>query len=189
MRVADFCWLCMVVENPLDGKTYFFIDKYLSFGSSISCKIFQDFSDSVAWLVKYHTRRNLVSYLDYYFFAALLAAACNQQISKFLDICKLINFPIALDKTFWASTLLTFLGLLINTRTQTVSIPADKIEKAKKLISIIISKKKTTVLSLQQLTGFLNFLCRVVVPGCTFMRRIYSQFNSELKPHYHVRVT
>ena len=189
MRVADFCWLLMVAESPLDGKNYFFVDKCLSFGSSISCKIFQDFSDSVAWLVKFQTRKNLVNYLDDYFFAALLAASCNQQINKFLEICEKIKFPVALDKTFWATTLLVFLGLLINTKTQTVSIPVDKIERAKDLVLAVIKKKKTTVLTLQQLTGFLNFLCRVVVPGCTFMRRIYSQFNSELKLHYHMRVT
>ena len=43
IRVADFMILLMVAECPNDGKIYWFVDKCLPFGSSISCRIFQDF--------------------------------------------------------------------------------------------------------------------------------------------------
>ena len=39
LRVSDFCLLLMKAESPLDGRTYFFIEKALSFGSSISCAV------------------------------------------------------------------------------------------------------------------------------------------------------
>ena len=92
-------------------------------------------------------------------------------------------------KTHWGTTTLTFLGLLIDTVRQIVAIPADKVERAKKLISEIVSSKKTTVLKLQKLCGFLNFLCKCIVPGRAFTRRIYTYFNSSMKPHHHVNVT
>ena len=56
------------------------------------------------------------------------------------------------------------------------------------LIQEIISKKKTTVKALQKLFGFLNFLCRCIVPGRAFTRRIYSYFSSNMLPHHHLRV-
>ena len=38
--VSDFMLLVMKAENPLYGKIYFFMDKCLPFGASISCAIF-----------------------------------------------------------------------------------------------------------------------------------------------------
>ena len=45
-------FLCMRARNPDDGKLYIFVDKCLSFGGSISCRLFQDFSNSIAYIVK-----------------------------------------------------------------------------------------------------------------------------------------
>ena len=117
---------------------------------------------------------------------------CNAQVQSFLDLCERINFPVSLDKTFWGTTRLTFLGLLIDTIAQMLAIPEDKILKGKVLIDEIIHKKKVTVHKLQSLCGFLNFLGRSVVPGRTFTRRIYAAYslkNCVLKSHHHVRVT
>ena len=49
--------------------------------------------------------------------------------------------------------------------------------------------KKTTICELQQLSGFLNFLCRAVVPGHAFTRGLYHYIkNSKFKPHHHIRI-
>ena len=37
MKVDQFCLLIMKARSPLDGKIYFFVDKCLPFGVSISC--------------------------------------------------------------------------------------------------------------------------------------------------------
>ena len=46
-------WYLMVIKatHPVSKKTYFFVDKCLPFGSSISSAIFQDVSDAIAFLV------------------------------------------------------------------------------------------------------------------------------------------
>ena len=43
MSKKDWPLLLMKTTNPKDGKTYFFVDKCMPFGSSISCAIFQRF--------------------------------------------------------------------------------------------------------------------------------------------------
>ena len=146
IRPSQFCLLLLKAKSPFDGKYYYFVDKCLPFGASISCSHFQRFSDSIAHLAQYRSGGNRpVNYLDDYLFAAYLKSLCNQLIQEFLDICKEINFPVSLDKTYWASSMLTFLGLLINLENQTVSIPADKVIRAKVLVEDILSSKKTTV--------------------------------------------
>ena len=129
-----------------------------------------------------------VNYLDDFLFAALTKALCDGQLNVFFEICEKINFPVALDKTVTATSVIMFLGLLIDTVAQIISIPVDKVNKAKELIEHILGNKKTTVKMLQKVCGHLNFLCRRIVPGRAFTRRLYSYFSSAMKPHYHVRV-
>ena len=108
-----------------------------------------------------------------------------------MDVCDLISFPVSLEKTYWATNKLVFLGLLIDTINQCVSIPVDKVLKAVSLIESIIGKesRKVTLNQLQKVCGFLNFLGRCVIPGRAFTRRLYYYTaNDKLKPHHHIRV-
>ena len=65
----------------------------------------------------------------------------------------------------------------------------DKIKKALDLIHTFLNKKKATVKEFQKLCGSLNFLCRCIVPGRAFVRRLYLSKISHLKPHHHVKIT
>ena len=191
IRILDWRYLVMKVVSPIDGKTYYFVDKCLPFGASISCSHFQRFSNAVKHIVQYRTKRSLVNYLDDYFFAALMKLICNCQVQEFLKMCEEIDFPVSMEKTFWATTKLTFLGLLIDTLNQCVCIPIEKVNKAVLLIESIINKKskKVTLNQLQKVCGFLNFLGRCVIPGRAFTRRLYTYTSSDkLKPHHHIRV-
>ena len=192
MNKKSWCYLILKATHPVTGKMYYFVDKCLPFRASISCAIFQEFSNSIAFLVTNRTQRPLVNYLDDFFFAALIKALCDGQVQVFLDICKLICFPVSLEKTFWGTQQLTFLGLLIDTISQKICIPLDKLDKAMEMIDYMLNKKhkKITLHNLQKLTGFLNFLCRCIVPGRTFLRRLYSLgSNEKLLPHHHIRIS
>ena len=49
---------------------------------------------------------------------------------------------MALEKTFWATTTLTFLGFLIDTVKQLVLVPVETVDRAIDLIDTMLSKKK-----------------------------------------------
>ena len=101
-------YLVMFATSPLDGKDYYFVDKCLPFGASISCAHFQAFSDAIAFLVKFKTSKRIINYLDDYFFAAICKYLCDQQVQTFIELCNEIRFPVSLEKTFWGSTRWTF---------------------------------------------------------------------------------
>ena len=61
-------------------------------------------------------------------------------------------------KTFWSCQILVFLGFLINTLEQTISVPIEKVQKAVLKLTELYTSIKTMVLKVQQLTGLLN-LC------------------------------
>ena len=182
-------FLVMKAFHPETNKVYYFIDKCMPFGAAISCAIFQCFSDAVAHVVTYLTKRDNINYLDDFFFAALQTSNCNQQVECFLQVCDRINFPVSMEKTFWATTRIVFLDLLIDTVLQMIFIPIAKVERALELVRRLKDKKKTKLKTLQKLAGFLNFLGKSIVPGRAFTRRLYAHMPGELKPHHHLKIT
>lgn len=141
----------------------------------------------MAHIVQHTIGAEIDWYLDDFFFVDGKLAVCNEQVNSFLEICVQINFPVSPEKTLWGSQIMTFLGLLINTLRQLVTIPVEKREKALMSISKVVRSKKIKVLELQKLTGLLNFLCRAIVPGRVFTRRMYAKYHG-MKQYHHVRV-
>ena len=127
LKIKDFRYLVMKAEHPVTGRIYYFVDKCLPFGSSISCSHFQTISNAIAHVVAARNKKATLNYLDDFFFVALLKWLCNSQINTFLEVCKEIKFPVALEKTYWGTTVLVFLGLLLDSERQLVCIPKKKL--------------------------------------------------------------
>ena len=172
-------WLIMKAQDPQTNKWMYFIDKCLPFGASISCALFQKFSDALCYITEIKTNSIglITNYLDDFLFIALLLMRCNYLIQSFLDICGRIGVPIALEKTEWGSEMTIFLGILLDGRFLRLGIPLDKRDRAIQMLEDIIRKKKATVKELQCLCGYLNFLCRAVFPGQAFVRRMYAKYS------------
>ena len=80
---CDWFLLTMKAYHPITGKVYYFIDKCLPFGSSINCKIFQEFSNAISFIVEHRTKKPNINYLDDFLFVAMLKAICDQQLQAF----------------------------------------------------------------------------------------------------------
>ena len=192
--------LVMRVQHPVTKVWYYFIDKCLPFGSSRSCKIFQDFSDALRFLAEYRmirkavTNPRLTNYLDDFLFLAACINRCTKTLVIFLEVCDQIGCPIAEEKTEWPQPILTFLGTLLNGVSKTLSIPMDKIQKTRQMLRTAIQAKKVTIKFVQQITGMLNFLNRAIVPGRAFTRGMYAKLKihksdgSLLQQHHHVHL-
>ena len=65
-----------------------------------------------------------------------------------------------MDKTFWGTNCVTFLGLLLDSQHQVVCIPADKISRALEMIDSFMKKgvKKVTVLQVQKLDSSISYV-------------------------------
>ena len=188
--------LILKAWHPITNQEFFFVDKVLPFGSRKSCFLFQAFSNGLHHILEFVTARRftVTNYLDDFLFVAEDETTCNQMVRSFLVICEQIGCPVSLEKTEWASQLIQFLGITINGRTFTLSIPEEKRLKAVNLINWILAKKTVTVKLIQRLTGVLNFLNRAIVPGRTFTRSMYNklkirdQAGNLLKGYHHVKV-
>ena len=101
LRPDQLQWLISKVTHPITKIIYYFIDKCLPFGASISCAIFQAFSYALRHLLEWRTKmsNNITNYLDDYLFLAYTLALCNWMIEQFLALCEEIGCPINGDKT------------------------------------------------------------------------------------------
>ena len=150
----------------------------MPFGSSISCAHFQAFSNAIAHVMRVKTNKDNVNYLDDFLFIALMSWLCNQQVQIFLDICEKIRFPVSMEKMCYATKIITFLGMLIDTVNQLVLIPQDKIIKALEQIDGMLKskKRKTTIVQIP-------FLMRLYGSLSGFKTR-----NNKLRNHHHVKL-
>ena len=114
IKPSDWRWLVMMARHPISGNKYYFYDKALPFGHSISYSNFQRVSNAIQWIFKHKTGKKANNYLDDFLFATLLQTYCNQLVEKFLEICSMIKFPVAMEKTVWATQDIIFLGMLLN---------------------------------------------------------------------------
>ena len=146
--------------------------------------------NAASHIVMVMVKRVNINYLDDYLFVAATRRQCNLQVNKFIEVCETICFPVAKEKTEWATEILVFLGLLIDCVNRRISIPKEKITRTLEFIEQLLSSKKhkATILQIQRLAGYLNFLCKAIVPGRTYTRRLYSLVSKNLMPHHHVKV-
>ena len=82
-------------------------------------------------------------------------------------------YQIALDKLEGPTTVLTFLGLELDSRLLEVRLPAVKLAELHVLISSWLGRRACTRKELESLVGHLGFACKVVQPGKTFLRHMF----------------
>ena len=170
LKLKFYKLLILKANHPISGKTYFFVEKNLVFGISISCSHFHRFSESLRHMFEHLVGATMIctAYLDDYLFYTPSEVTCNNRLREFLSLCQRIGVPTSLEKTEWALEIITSLGVNFNGRLKVLMIPEEKRNKALNWLKYSLNKKKATVKELEQLTGLLNFLGRAIIPGRAF---------------------
>jgi hypothetical protein len=188
--------LCPVHPDEFDLLGICFNDRYwvqkmLPQGCSISPAIFEKFSTALQFAVSKHGKsNNLDHYLDDFFFAGKSSTNdCLELMSAFEYVCNDIRIPINKNKSEGPVTILTYLGLEIDTVLMEIRVPEDKIIKAKNIISEVLTKNKITLTVLQSILGILNFFTKAIPVGRTFNCRLYQAQTQAKLPHHFVRLT
>jgi len=68
----------------------------------------------------------------------------------------------------------SFAGIEFDTSNMAIRLPLKKLQKARDLVQTAIAQKSLSLLELQRITGYLNFVSIVVPLGRTFLRRLYN---------------
>lgn len=167
----------------------FYYDRCLPMGARSSCSLFESFSSAIEFIIKRKGVSEMVHYLDDFLFIHPTRQGCLGALNEFRRVCAEIGVPLAEDKTVGPSQKLEFLGFEIDTCSQIVSLPKEKLVKGKEIISALLSKNKCSLKDLQKLTGFLGFASTVVLPGRVYLNRFYAAMAKLRESWHHIRTT
>ena len=175
-----------------DKHYSYFVDTRLPFGSKSSPGIFHRITQAVRRMMELRGFQ-VVVYLDDFLIIAPTLAQCQDGYNTLSTLLCDLGFQLSQHKLVPPCQSLVFLGVLIDTVTLTVSLPEDKLIQLKGEIKIFLSKTWSSKRQLQQLAGRLNWACKVVYGGRTFLRRVLDQMNTlpspasrcHLSPEFH----
>ena len=97
-----------------------------------------------------------------------------------------LGVPLASDKTVGPSQVVIYLGIEIDSVSQTIRLPSDKFQELMAKLEDWKDKRKCTKRELLSLIGSLSFACKVVKPGRIFLRRLIDLSTTVSKLSHHI---
>eukprot|EP00111_Clytia_hemisphaerica_P012350 TCONS_00036275-protein len=122
--------------------------------------------------------KDVVVYLDDFIVIGKTQEECEAAYMTLRSLLLELGFTISPSKLVPPCQKLVFLGVEIDTVKLTLSLSAKKLAYLKVFLQSFRSKTRTTKRQLQQLAGRLNWACKVVFGGRTFLRRILDLMNT-----------
>lgn len=155
----------------------YMVDTRLPFGSSSSPGIFHRLTQSIRRMM---ARRGyvVVVYLDDFLVIGKTQAECQQAYDILCSLLLDLGFELSSKKLVPPCQELVFLGILINCKDLTLKLPEEKLSQLRSELSLYLTRTRATKRQLQQLAGRLNWACKVVFGGRTFLRRVLDMMNT-----------
>lgn len=177
----------MLLGMSWRGVTY--IDGALPFGLRSAPKLFTAVADAFMWALGGRDIVHAIHYLDDFLIVGPpLSTECGRALKESLVLCDRLGFPIAPHKVEGPQSKLTFLGIQIDTESETLALPGEKLDRLKQAIFDWRSKKYCKKRELLSLIGQLQHACRVVRSGRTFLRRMIDLSSSARDMDHWVRL-
>ena len=143
------------------------------FGLASACQLWESVATALQWILKKQLLiRFLLHYVDDYFLVSNTKVHADTQLAAILHLCKLLGVTISMKKLVYPCKRLSFLGIGIDIPSWTIFLETDRLTFLQNTFTTWSTKTHTTVRELQSLCGYLNFCCRVIRQGRTFLRRI-----------------
>jgi hypothetical protein len=130
----------------------------------------------------------VISYLDDFLILESSQERCQEAHDCLLELLQRLGFEINFDKVVPPCQALTFLGVFIDSRNRTLSLPEDKLGKLQTLLHDWQCRRKVTKRELQHLVGKLSWAARVVRGGRTFLRRLIDLSCKLQRAHHRIRL-
>ena len=166
-----------------------YADRSLPFGLRSAPKIFTAFADAVTWAVHRRGVRFVLHYLDdFLFLGAPGSSEATTAIHLANEVFTNAGIPVATHKTEGPSTILAFLGILLDTELFQLRLPVEKLERLRDMVHVWQARKSCTRKDLESFVGHLAHAATVIRPGRIFLRSLFSLLSMASKPHHYIRL-
>ena len=179
-------------DRPLLGvrwKDQMYVDKMLPFGLRSAPKIFTAVADALEWCIRRRGVQHVEHYLDdFATYGPPQSTECQQNVDIIKSVCDELGVPLAEDKLEGPTTKLTLLGIEIDTVSATLRLPEAKLNKLQREVAEWAQKRSCTRKELESFIGTLQFACRVIPAGRSFLRHMIASLSQAKAPHHHIRL-
>ncbi|XP_072254328.1 uncharacterized protein, partial [Pyxicephalus adspersus] len=182
--------LCMrLLGCKWDGGYY--VDRCLPMGCSVSCALFEKFSTFLEWVVRTVAEvDSVIHYLDdFLLIGPAESGVCRVLLATLQHVAETFGVPLAGEKTEGPTTVLTFLGIELDTVVMECRLPLAKLDGLRGDVSRALERRKMRLQEVQSLLGKLNFACRVIRMGRIFCRRLAAATAGVRAPSHFVRLS
>jgi hypothetical protein len=166
-----------------------YLDTALPFGLSSAPKIFTAMADGLAWCMAWEGIEGFIHYLDDYFFCSSVSStACQRALDVAVPLCGSLGFPVAPEKVVPPATVITFLGIEIDSIKFELRLPKRKLDRLKETIQRWLGRRAASKRQLQSVIGLLSDAAVVAPQGKAFLRSLIDTMKIPKKPDHLVRI-
>ena len=151
-----------------ENKLYFYTR--LTFGCRSSPRIFDNLSRAICWIAhrKYKVD-HILHLLDDFLTIDSPTAIPERNMAVLVHLFASLSIPTAPKKTIGPTNVIEYLGITLDSIKMEARLPEDKLRRIVEFIDKCIGKSFLTKRELLSLLGHLNFACRVIIPGRSFV--------------------
>ena len=170
-------------------QSQYYVNMYLPFGLRSAPFLFNQLSDGIEWILKHdYGLKHVIHILDDFFIAEHSKLACLTSFSTLLRVFMLLKAPTVASITIGPSQQIEFMGIVLDSVRMEARLPQDKLIRIKDLLGSFQKRRSVRLIELQSLIGTLQFACKVVVPGRTFLQRAIDLTRRVPSRCHHVRL-
>ena len=180
-----FCWH---FEGDTAPTTVW--DPYLQFGQRNAPEVAHRFTLAVLEMMRCRGYSSLVGIMDDFLIVAPTQQACEEAFQALLLLLRQLGFTVNMkpSKTVGPAQQQIFVGILIDSVAMQVRLDPQKLTLVRSKLATFKHKRSALCREVQSLAGLLNWVCKVVYGGRTFLRRILDTFQGTAVPHHHIRL-
>jgi hypothetical protein len=184
-------WDKLAFTWPTGSIDDLYMDGYLQFGLMNACEVFNCVGRAIVQMMARRGFHCVIVYVDdfilicpdqsttWYAYWALrallkkLGFSVNPKPHKLVPPCQIIEF----------------LGVTLDSINMQARLSPSKLAETLELVQQTLQRSSITHRSIERLNGKLNWVCKIVYGGRTFLRRLIDAQWSTTRPHHHIRLS
>ena len=139
-----------------------YIDTCLPFGLRPAPKLFNLLADFLTSVLEQKGVETLHYLDDFLLVDPLTSNRCEKDLEEVKSTCQWLGIPLAMEKVTGPTTLLTFLGITLDTVQMEARLPHEKLDKMHKTVALWLPKKKATKRDILSLVGLFQHTTKIV---------------------------
>ncbi|CAC5375572.1 unnamed protein product [Mytilus coruscus] len=168
---------------------YYFYTR-LAFGFRSSSKIFDTLSVAICWILQNnYGLRHVLHLLDDFLLINNPYVDATRYMNTMLYVFNSLKIPLSAHKTVGPSTSLEYLGIILDSMHMIAKLPDEKLVRIKDILYSYLYRRSCTKHEMLSLLGHLNYACKVIIPGRSFVSYLLTLAHSVKELNHHVTIT